>query len=148
MTTAHGTVDVSVPLSTAYNQWTQFESFPEFMSGVESVTQLDDKTTHWKTNIGGVDREYDAQITDQTPDSHIAWRAVGELKQGGRVEFKSIDAEHTRIDLTIDWDPEGFVEKAGSALQVDEGIVKKDLGRFKEFIEERGVEEGGWRGSV
>ena len=148
MTTAQSTIDVNVPLSTAYNQWTQFESFPDFMSGVESVSQIDDERTHWVTSIGGVKREFDAQIVDQSPDHHIAWRSVGELDQGGRVEFQSIDAETTRIDLTVDWDPQGFVEKSGSVLQVDESIVRGDLERFREFIEQRGVEEGGWRGEV
>lgn len=148
MTTAQSTIDVNVPLNTAYNQWTQFESFPDFMSGVEAVTQIDDARTHWVTSIGGVEREFDAEVVDQQPDHHIAWRAVGELDQGGRVEFTQLDPETTRIDLTVDWDPQGFVEKAGSALQVDESIVRADLERFREFIEKRGVEEGGWRGEI
>lgn len=148
MTTAQSTIDVNVPLSTAYNQWTQFESFPDFMSGVEAVTQLDDSRTHWVTSIGGVEREFDAEVVDQQPDHHIAWRAVGELDQGGRVEFTQLDPETTRVDLTVDWDPQGFVEKSGSMLQVDESIVRADLERFREFIEQRGVEEGGWRGEI
>lgn len=148
MSTAQSTIDVNVPLSTAYNQWTQFESFPDFMSGVEVVTQIDDSRTHWKMSIGGVEREFDAEVVDQVPDHHIAWRAVGELKQGGRVEFTAIDPQTTRIDLTVDWDPQGFVEKAGNVLQVDESIVRADLERFREFIEQRGVEEGGWRGEI
>src|SRR5690554_5298925 len=137
MSTAHGTIDVNVPIGTAYNQWTQFESFPDFMSGIESVTQIDDVRSHWVTSIGGVEREFDAEVTDQLPDHHIAWRAVGELKQGGRVDFTPLDDVTTQIDLTVDWDPQGFVEKAGSVFQVDESIVRADLERFREFIERR-----------
>ena len=148
MTTAQSTIDVNVPLSTAYNQWTQLESFPHFMSGVESVTQIDDSRTHWVMKIAGVEREFDAEITDQVADDHLAWHSIGELKQGGRVEFTSAGPEVTTITLTMDWDPEGFVESAGAALQVDDAMVKGDLKNFKKFIEERGVEEGGFRGDI
>ncbi|WP_084039885.1 SRPBCC family protein [Demequina sp. NBRC 110053] len=148
MTTAQSTIDVDVPLSTAYNQWTQLESFPHFMSGVESVTQLDDARTHWVTSIGGVTREFDAQITDQVPDDHVTWHSVGELDQGGTVAFEPVGPETTRVSLTLDWDPSGFAEKAGAALQIDDGLVRGDLERFKKFIEERGTEEGGWRGEI
>jgi len=148
MTTAQSTIDVRVPLNTAYNQWTQLESFPRFMSGVESVEQVDEARTRWVTSIGGVRREFDALITDQTPDDHIEWRSMGELDQGGRVEFTPIDASSTRVSLTIDWDPSGMTEKAGAVLGVDETLVRADLDRFKEFIEEREVEEDGWRGRI
>lgn len=148
MTTAQSTIDVDVPLSTAYNQWTQLESFPHFMSGVESVTQIDDTRTHWETNIGGVKREYDAEITDQVPDDHLAWHSIGELKQGGRVEFESVSPETTKVTLTLEWEPEGFVESTGAALQIDDAMVRGDLQNFKKFIEDKGVEEGGWRGEV
>lgn len=148
MTTAQSTIEVNVPLSTAYNQWTQLESFPHFMSGVESVTQIDDTRTHWVTKIGGVEREYDAEITDQVPDEHLAWHSIGELKQGGRVEFEAVSPEVTKVTLTLNWDPEGFVESAGAALQVDDAMVKRDLDNFKKYIEDKGVEEGGWRGEV
>lgn len=148
MTTASSTIDVEVPLSTAYNQWTQLESFPRFMSGIESVTQIDDTRTHWVTTVGGVRREFDAEITEQVPDSHLAWHALGELDQGGRVEFEPVRPDATRVTLTVNWDPQGFVEHAGAALQVDDGMVRADLAQFKSFIEERGVEEGGWRGEV
>ncbi len=148
MTTAQSTIEVNVPLSTAYNQWTQLESFPKFMGSVESVTQIDDTRTHWVTKIAGVEREFDAEITDQVADDHLAWHSIGELKQGGRVEFETVSAEVTKITLTLTWDPEGFVESAGAALQVDDATVRKDLQNFKKFIEDKGVEEGGWRGEV
>lgn len=148
MTTAQSTIEVDVPLSTAYNQWTQLESFPHFMSGVESVTQIDDSRTHWVMKIAGVEREFDAEITDQVPDSHLAWHSIGELKQGGRVEFEAVSPTVTKVSLTLDWDPEGFVESAGAALQVDDMQVRSDLQNFKKFIEEKGVEEGGFRGEI
>lgn len=148
MTTAQSTIDVNVPLSTAYNQWTQLESFPHFMSGVESVTQTADSQTHWVMSIGGVKREFDAHITDQVPDDHMAWHSTGELDQGGRVSFESVDPQTTRVTLTLDWDPQGFAEKTGAAVGVDDAVVRGDLQRFKEFIEERGTEEGAWRGEI
>lgn len=148
MPTAESTIDVNVPVSTAYNQWTQLETFPHFMSGVESVTQIDDTRTHWVTSIGGVKREFDAEITDQVPDDHMAWHSIGELDQGGRVSFESVDAQTTRVSLALDWDPQGLTEKAGAAVGVDDALVRGDLERFKKFIEERGVEDGAWRGEV
>ena len=141
--------EVDVPVRTAYDQWTQFESFPEFMGGVESVRQLDDTTTHWIVSIAGVKREFDADISDQVPDDHVAWRSTtAEVAHRGRVDFRPVSADRTRVSLTIEWQPEGFVEKAGAALQLDDAQVKRDLHRFKEFIEKRDVETGAWRGEV
>lgn len=148
MPTATSTIEVDVPLRTAYNQWTQFESFPRFMDGVEKVEQRDDATTYWVMSVGGVKREFEARITDQEPDRHIAWHSTGELQQGGRVEFRPKGADHTEVTLTLDWEPEGFVENAGAVLQVDDALVATDLKMFKDFIEDRGVEEGGWRGEI
>ncbi|HWJ82715.1 MAG TPA: SRPBCC family protein [Nocardioides sp.] len=142
-------VDVEVPVSTAYNQWTQFESFPQFMSGVESITQLDDTRLHWVTDIAGVEREFDAEITEQHPDERIAWRSVdGEAEHAGVVTFHRLDDAKTRVMIQIDWHPTGLAEKVGSAVNIDEHQVKKDAQRFKEFIEAQGHETGGWRGDV
>ncbi|MFE5670066.1 SRPBCC family protein [Agromyces sp. NPDC056523] len=148
-TTVTADTEVDVPVRTAYDQWTQFESFPHFMSGVESVRQLNDTTTHWVVSIAGVKREFDADISDQVPDDHVAWRSTtAEVSHRGRVNFRPISADRTRIDLTIEWEPQGFVEKAGAALQLDDAQVKRDLHRFKEFIEKRQGESGAWRGEV
>jgi uncharacterized membrane protein len=142
-------VEVEVPVSTAYNQWTQFESFPEFLSFVESVNQIDDTTTQWRVKIGGAEREFDATITEQHPDERVAWRSTtGESKHAGVVTFHKLSETSSRVTVQLDWDPEGFVETAGAALGVDDRSVKKDLGRFKEFIESRGGETGAWRGDV
>ncbi|MEU9048561.1 MULTISPECIES: SRPBCC family protein [unclassified Kitasatospora] len=142
-------VDVDVPLHTAYNQWTQFEEFPRFMEGVQAVTQLDDRHNHWRTSIGGVSREFDTEIVDQLPDERIAWRTTdGEVEQKGVVTFQRLDEGRTRINMAIDFRPEGMVEKAGSAMGAVDRRVKGDLKRFKEFIEHRGQEEGGWRGRI
>ncbi|MFF2389007.1 SRPBCC family protein [Agromyces sp. NPDC058104] len=147
-TTVTASTDVDVPIRVAYDQWTQFETFPEFLTGVDEVTQLDDDLTHWVVSIGGVRREFDADISDQAPDDHIAWRSSGEVLHRGRVQFAAEGPDRTRIDLELEWEPEGFVEHAGAALQIDDLQVKRDLNRFKEFVEERGVETGGWRGEI
>jgi uncharacterized membrane protein len=142
-------IDVDVPVGVAYNQWTQFESFPNFMSGVESITQIDDTHNHWVTNIAGVTREFDTEITEQHPDERVAWTSTsGESKHAGVVTFHRLDENKTRVMIQIDWEPSDLVEKIGSAVNIDDHQVKKDAERFKEFIESRGNETGGWRGDV
>jgi uncharacterized membrane protein len=142
-------IDVDVPVSVAYNQWTQFESFPHFMSGVESITQVDDTRNHWVTNIAGVEREFDTEITEQHPDERIAWRSVGgDVEQAGVVTFHRLSDTSTRVMIQIDWQPSGVIEKVGSAINVDELQVKRDAGRFKKFIESRSQETGSWRGDI
>ncbi|GGC11878.1 SRPBCC family protein [Cellulomonas carbonis] len=148
MPSVQESIDVEVPLSTVYNQWTQFEDFPHFMGGVDSITQVSDTLTHWKTSIGGVDREFDAEITEQHPDERVAWTSVDGKTHAGVVTFHRLSDTTTRVMVQIDWETESLVEKAGAALGVDDRQVKKDLERFKEFIESRGVETGGWRGDV
>ena len=142
-------VDVNVPVRTAYNQWTQFESFPQFMNGVESITQIDDTHNHWVTKVGGVTREFDTVITEQNPDERVAWTTVGgETKQAGVVTFHRLDEGTSKVMLQLDFEPEGVVETAGDKLGVVGRRVEGDLKRFKSFIESRGTEEGGWRGTV
>jgi uncharacterized membrane protein len=142
-------VDVDVPIRVAYDQWTQFESFPEFMGGVESIRQIDDTHTHWVTNIDGVKREFDAEITEQHPEERVAWTSTsGEAEHAGVVTFHRIDDNTTRVMIQIDWEPEGVVEKAGAALGFDDRQVKADAQRFKDFIEKRGTETGAGRGDV
>ena len=149
MSTIEKTIEVDVPVRAAYDQWTQFESFPEFMGGVERITQLDATHTHWFTNIDGVKREFDAEITEQHPEERVAWTSTsGETKHAGVVTFHRIDEAKTRVMIQIDWEPGGVVEKAGAALGFDDRQVKADAKRFKEFIESRGAETGAWRGDV
>lgn len=148
MSTVTQSVDVSVPVRTAYDQWTQFEEFPRFMEGVEEIRQLDATHTHWRTKIGGVEREFDAEITEQHPDERVAWNSTSGPDHAGVVTFHRLSDTETRVTVQLDWSPEGLVEKAGDALQLDERRVKGDLARFKEFIESRGVETGAWRGDV
>ena len=147
MATVEQSIEDGVPLSTAYNQWTQFESFPHFMSGVDEVHQITDTLTHWKTSVGGVDREFDAEITEQHPDERVAWRAT-DGAHAGVGTCQRISDDTTKVMVQIDWETESLVEKAGAAVGVDDMQVKSDLKKFKEFIESRGVEEGGWRGDV
>jgi uncharacterized membrane protein len=148
METIEKSMTVNVPVSTAYNQWTQFEEFPRFMEGVEKVKQLDDTHLHWVANIGGKRVEWDATITEQIPDKRIAWYSEGERKQSGIVFFDPTDGNATRITLRIDYEPEGVVEESGDKLGFVSRRVEGDLERFKEFIETRGRETGAWRGTV
>ena len=141
-------IDVQVPVRTAYNQWTQFEEFPNFMGGVESIVQQDDTHTHWKTKIGGVEREFDAEITEQHPDERVAWKSTDGTTHAGVVTFHRLSDDETRVTVQLDWQPEGIAEKAGAAVGVDDRQVKADLDRFKKFIENRGTESGAWRGEV
>jgi uncharacterized membrane protein len=148
MSTVEESIDVKVPVRTAYDQWTQFEEFPRFMEGVEEIRQIDDTHVHWRTKIAGVEREFDTEITEQHPDERVAWRATEGTQHAGVVTFHHIDDGTTRIMLQMDTEPEGIVEQAGDKLGVLKRRVKGDLGRFKEMIESRGGETGGWRGDV
>ena len=149
MSTIEKSVQVAVPVSTAYDQWTQFESFPQFMEGVESVKQFDDKHLHWKAEIGGVTREWDAEIVDQVPDERITWRAVEGAQNKGTVSFTQDPMGNaTQVTLHLEYEPEGAVEKTGDVLKIVDMRAKGDLERFKDFIENRGTETGAWRGEV
>ena len=141
-------IDVQVPATTAYNQWTQFESFPKFMEGIEEVRQIDDKHLHWRANIAGQVKEWDAEIVEQIPDERVAWRSTSGTGNAGVVTFHRLGPQTTRIMLQMEYETEGMKEAVGDALGVPERRIKADLERFKEFIESRGVEEGGWRGEI
>jgi uncharacterized membrane protein len=146
--TIEESIEVEAPLSTAYNQWTQFESFPQFMEGVERVEQLDNTRLHWVADIGGEKREWDAAITEQRPDERVAWKALDQDGPSGVVTFHKLDDAHTKIMVQMQYDPEGMKESVGSALGLDSRRVKGDLETFKEFIESRAHETGGWRGEI
>lgn len=148
MSTVEESIEVAVPVRTAYDQWTQFEEFPRFMEGVEQVRQVDDTHLHWKAEIAGVTREWDAEITEQTPDQRVAWRATTGTDNAGVVTFHRLDEGQTKVMLQLDVDPDGIVEQAGDKLGFVKRRAKGDLARFKEFIEARGVETGAWRGEV
>ncbi len=142
------TVDVDVDLQTAYNQWTQFEEFPRFMEGVEEVKQLDDRRLQWTVDIAGIEREFEAEITEQNPDERIAWKSTSGVDHAGVVTFHRLNDWQTRVSLQMAFDPEGFIEHAGDKLGVVSSRVRGDLDRFKTFIEERQVETGAWRGEI
>jgi uncharacterized membrane protein len=141
-------IEVAVPVSTAYNQWTQFETFPEFMQGVEEVRQLDDTRLHWVATIGGRRVEWDAKILEQHPDRQISWVSEDGRKTRGTVSFESLGAERTLVRLSMSYLVEGFVEAVGSAAGVDKRRIEGDLRRFKELIEGREHESGAWRGDI
>jgi uncharacterized membrane protein len=149
MSTMEKTVTVDLPVRTVYDQWTQFETFPRFMDGVEEVRQLDDTHLHWKAEVLGVTREWDAEIVDQTPDQRITWRATDGTKNDGTVSFAPEDMGRcTNVTLRMELEPQGIVEKAGDMTNLVERKVSGDLQRFKDFMESRGGETGAWRGDV
>ncbi|MBW3594183.1 MAG: SRPBCC family protein [Actinobacteria bacterium] len=148
MSSIEQSIEVNVPVRTAYNQWTQFEEFPRFMEGVQEVKQLDDTTLHWKAEIAGQQREWDAKITEQIPDERVAWMDIGGATNAGVVTFHRIDDNITKVMLQIEFEPGGVLEKIGDALGFVKARTKGDLERFKEFIESRGSETGAWRGEV
>ena len=139
---------VNVPVSTAYNQWTQFEDFPQFMGGVTSVTQLSDDRLDWVAEIGGVRRRWEAKILEQVPDRKVSWAATEGATNAGQVTFEDIGGGQTSVHLSLEYEPEGLVEKVGDKLNVIENQAEGDLNRFKAFIESEGYASGAWRGSV
>ena len=141
-------IDVNVPVRTAYNQWPQFEEITRFMGGVKSVTQHDDTRPTWVAEVAGNENQWEAEITEQIPDTKIAWTATEGARNAGVVDFYRIDDNQTRVHLQMEVEPEGPIESTGAALGLRQGQVKKDLEKFKEFIESRGQETGAWRGEV
>jgi uncharacterized membrane protein len=141
-------IDVNVPVRTAYNQWTQFEEFSRFMGGIQEVTQIDDTHLHWKATVGGTTKEWDAVITEQVPDQRIAWTNTTGARNAGVVTFHRLAENKTRVMLQLDYEPEGFVENVGDMVGVVSTRVRADLKRFKNFIESRGQETGAWREEV
>ncbi|NKX85999.1 SRPBCC family protein [Nocardia coubleae] len=148
MSTVIEAVDVHVPVATAYNQWTQFESFPQFMHGVDRIEQLDDTHTRWTVDIAGASRTFDATITEQHPEERIAWKSDDGPQHAGVVTFHRLDDSTTRVTVQMDIDPDGFVENIADKTGVLDRRIKGDVRRFKDFIESRGSETGAWRGDV
>jgi uncharacterized membrane protein len=142
------TIELDVPVSTAYNQWTQFEEFPLFMTSVEEVKQLDDTHLHWRAHVAGKTKEWDAEITEQIPDTRIAWRSTGGVRNAGAVSFDKVADNRTRVTLRMDYDPQTLGEKLADAAGGVKLTTRGNLKRFKELVERRGVETGGWRGTV
>jgi carbon monoxide dehydrogenase subunit G len=147
-TTVEERILVNVPISIAYNQWTQFEEFPQFMSGIKSVTQLDDRHLEWVAEIGGVRRQWKADILEQVPDKKVSWAATEGATNAGAVTFEDVGGGQTQVHLVLEYEPEGIVEKIGDKLNVVERQAEGDLDRFKAFIESEGYATGAWRGSV
>ncbi len=147
MSRIESTIDVDVPISIAYDRWTRFEDFPDFLSAVTEVRQHGDALLHWTVTVGGVEREFDAEITSSTPTSGSRGRTIAGPRHAGVVTFHRLTAERTRVALQMDWEPEGFVETAGAILQIDDLQIARDLARFKDLVEEDGAARG-WRGDI
>jgi uncharacterized membrane protein len=141
-------IDVKVPVSTAYNQWTQFEEFPRFMDNVHEVRQRDDKHLHWRADVAGKEKEWDVEITEQIPDQRIAWRSMSGPYNAGVATFHRVSEDSCRVTLQMDYEPETLAEKAGDMLGAMRMQVRSDLKRFKEMLESRGHETGAWRGTI
>jgi uncharacterized membrane protein len=146
--TIERSVEVEVPASSAYNAWTEFEQFPKFMKDVESVQQIDDRHLHWRAKVWGQTEEWDAEITEQIPDKRVAWRSGGGASNAGVVTFHRLSDDSARVMLQMAYDPESWTEKAGAALGVFTRRIENDLRDFKHFVEMRGNEAQGWRGTV
>jgi uncharacterized membrane protein len=141
-------VDVQAPVTTVYNQWTQFEEFPRFMRHVKGIRQMTDKHLHWTVELGGKEREFDAEIVEQVPDKRIAWRSTNGLRHAGVVTFHRLADDKTRVMVQLEYDPQGLVEHVGTFFGVPKADLEKDLERFAEFLEKRGAETGSWRGRI
>jgi ribosome-associated toxin RatA of RatAB toxin-antitoxin module len=148
MTRVEHRVLVNVPVSVAYNQWTQFEDFPHFMGGITKVTQLSDDRLEWVAELAGVRRQWEAKILEQIPDKKVSWAATEGATNAGEVVFEDLGGGQTSVQLTLEYEPEGFLEKVGDKLNVVENQTEKDLERFKAFIEDEGYASGAWRGTV
>jgi uncharacterized membrane protein len=146
--TIEQSIEVNVPVTTAYDQWTQFEEFPRFMDGVDSVRQIDDTHLHWVVSHNGQRHEFDTEISEQRPDERVAWRTTDGKSHAGVVTFHRLDDNRCKVMVQMDWEPEGMLETLGAALGSDDRRVKDDLERFKEMIESRGAADGAWRGEV
>jgi len=148
MARVEDSIEVSVPVGTAYDQWTQFEEFPNFMEGVKRVEQLDNRRLRWTSEVAGREKQWEAEIKEQVPDRKIIWSSVDGDENAGIVEFEMLAPDRTRVNLQMSYDPDGFVESAGDALGFVKRRVHGDLERFRDFIEERGVETGAYRGML
>jgi uncharacterized membrane protein len=148
MSSVEESIELNVPVSTAYNQWTQFEEFPRFMDSVEQVKQIDDTHLHWRAKVAGKPKEWDAEITEQIPDERIAWRSTGGVKNAGVVTFHKLGENRTKVMLQMDYQPETTDERIGDVLGGVKLTAKGNLRRFKDLVERRGVETGAWRGTV
>lgn len=147
MTTIEQSIDVEAPITAVYDRWTQFETFPEFMEGIEEIRQLDDRRLHWTAEFGGTRHEWDAEITEQSPEERVAWRNVDGKDNAGVVTFHKLADDRTRVMVQLDWAPDGVKEKVGSALGFDDRRVQGDLTRFKDLVEAHGA-PAGWRGEI
>jgi len=146
--TVKETIDVNLPLRAVYDQWTQFEDFPQFMESVHEVRQLDDKRLHWKADVFGKTIEWDAEITEQVPDRKIAWRSISGTPNGGTVTFKELSRSRTRVTLDMYYEPQDPVESVGDVMGAVRMQARSNLKRFKEMLEQRGRETGAWRGTI
>ena len=148
METIKETIEVNVPVSTAYNQWTQFADFPKFMDGVKSVEQLDDTHLRWVAEVGGQSRDWQAEIVEQVPEQRIAWRATDGDGPNGLVSFEPLGEDTTLVTVEMSYEPEGMKEQLGAKVGLDSRQVGADLGRFKQLVETTGAETGAWRDEV
>lgn len=148
MANLHKSIDIDVPVRVAYNQWTQFEEFPNFMESIDEVRQLDDKHLHWRAALSGMEKEWDTEITEQVPDRRIAWRTTAGAQNQGVVQFEALAPDRTRVTVDVEYQPEGVMEKVGDMLGMVSSNIEDDLENFKEFIESRGRETGAWRGEI
>jgi uncharacterized membrane protein len=148
METIEKSIEIDRSIRSVYNQWTRFEDFPQFMEGVKSVRQIDDKRLHWEAEIAGKTKAWDAEIFEQEPDKRIAWRSMSGAMNSGMVNFEPLDPGRTRVTMRLNYKPEGVTEQVGDMLGIVSARVSGDLKRFKEFIENKDTPPEGWRGEI
>lgn len=139
MATVQKSIEVDAPVATAYNQWAGFETFPQFMEGIEAVRRIDDRLYHWRASLFGRTEEWDAEVTEMAPQQRIAWRSTSGPQHSGLVTFESIDATRSRVTLQMVYEPSGLLERTGEMLGLVDRRIEGDLRRFKEFVEARGA---------
>jgi uncharacterized membrane protein len=141
-------VDVAVPIKVAYNRFTMFEDWPEFMHRVESVDQADDTTLSVSIKVWGLTRRFEAEIVEQRPDERIEWNVSEGLSHTGVVTFHELAPRLTRVEVSLDFEPQGMLEKMGRGMRFAKRAVRGDLHRFKAIVELDEEAEGGWRGTI
>lgn len=142
-------IDVGVPLSVAYNQWTQFQDFSRFTKGVESVEQSNETEMTWRGKVFKSHRSWKAKIQEQVPDKRIVWTSEGPKGSSrGVVTFHPLAEDLTRVLVAIEYYPQGFFEKTANVWRAVGRRVRLDLKNYRRFTMLEGKETGAWRGRI
>jgi uncharacterized membrane protein len=128
-------VDVAVPVKRAYNYWTSFEDWPEFMHRIESAEEVDDNTVSFQAKIWGISKRFEAEVVEQHPEERIEWNVTDGYAHTGVVTFHPLAKNLTRIDVSLDVQPANLIDKASRGMRFVKRAVRGDLHRFKAYVE-------------